>query len=250
MTKFKKPLFFALIMFPIGLAAGLFTGIYQLDIYAEEMLAEIIAQLGSVEALLAVSAVQSALYAAVCGFFGYILAGKLGLWKPVKFEKSASIKTAVAGIILGIVFILDYWTFGRLIPAVGESYAGGVSAAAFIASVLYGGIIEEIMLRLFVLSLLAFIIWKLFCRKSETAPAKALIAANIAAALIFAAGHLPATLMSFGEITPLILLRCFILNGGFGLVFGRIYLRRGVHHAMLAHALTHIVAKIIWILFI
>jgi membrane protease YdiL (CAAX protease family) len=57
-------------------------------------------------------------------------------------------------------------------------------------------------------------------------------AANIISALLFAAGHLPATIGIFGEVTPLILVRCFLLNGGFGLLFGAFFQRWGIHYAM------------------
>ena len=48
-------------------------------------------------------------------------------------------------------------------------------------------------------------IWKIFFKKAEQVPARVLICANIIAALLFAAGHLPATVQMFGEITPLLL---------------------------------------------
>ena len=101
------------------------------------------------------------------------------------------------------------------------------------------------MLRLFVLSLLAWLIWKLFCRKQPECPVWAVILANIAAALLFAAGHLPATVMLFGTLTPLILLRCFLFNGGFALFLGRLYRKYGIIYAMLCHAGIHIVSKLI-----
>ena len=53
----------------------------------------------------------------------------------------------------------------------------------------------------------------------------------------------------FGALTPLILVRCFLLNGGFGLVFGRLYRKYGIQYAMLSHALLHIVSKLIWTVF-
>ena len=119
----------------------------------------------------------------------------------------------------------------------------------WIASVLYGGIIEELMLRLFMMSLIALIVWKLFFRKQQTVPGKVLIISNIAAAMLFAAGHLPATSALLGGVTPLVLFRCFLLNGGFGLLFGRLYRKYGIQYAMLSHALLHIVSKLIWTVF-
>lgn len=42
----------------------------------------------------------------------------------------------------------------------------------------------------------------------------------------------------------------FLLNGGFGLLFGWLYRKYGIQYSMLSHALLHIVSKMIWILFI
>jgi len=104
------------------------------------------------------------------------------------------------------------------------------------------------MLRLFFMSLIALIIWKVFAgkRDREHIPAGVFIAANIIAALVFSAGHLPAIISIFGELTPLLLFRCFLLNGGFGLIFGWLYRRHGIVYAMMGHALFHIVSKLIW----
>ncbi|MGB4004952.1 MAG: CPBP family glutamic-type intramembrane protease, partial [Halanaerobiales bacterium] len=66
----------------------------------------------------------------------------------------------------------------------------------------------------------------------------------------FAAGHLPATVTIFGELTPLILFRCFLLNGAFGLFFGWLYYKYGIQYAMISHAMLHIVSKFIWSVFI
>jgi membrane protease YdiL (CAAX protease family) len=75
------------------------------------------------------------------------------------------------------------------------------------------------------------------------------VIANVISALLFAASHLPATVL-MGGLTPWLVFRCFLLNGGFGLVFGWIYRKHGIAYAMLAHALFHIVSKIIWFVFI
>ncbi len=44
--------------------------------------------------------------------------------------------------------------------------------------------------------------------------------------------------------------RCFVLNGGLGLVFGRIYRKYGIQYVMIGHAGAHIISKIIWLLLI
>ena len=143
----------------------------------------------------------------------------------------------------------DILFFGKYVPMIMDSYSVKPTIPYMLAAVLYGGVIEEVMLRLFMMSLIAFVLHKLFGKKTETPATGILIAANVIAALLFAAGHLPATAMTMG-ITPMILFRCFLLNGGAGLFFGRLYRKYGIHYAMLGHGLAHVVSKLIWILFI
>ncbi len=254
MKKYAKPLRFALALLPVALAAGWFTAQYSLDALSGAMMEEMIRQAGSPEAArtitVAVTVAQTVLYALVCGFFGYVLAEKLGLMRPFRPEKRETVLTAVLGVLCGGVFSLDAWTFTRWIPELAEAYAGmgRFDAPAWIASVLYGGVVEEVMLRLFLMSLLAWLGWKLFFRRMETVPAGLLIAANGLAALAFAALHLPATALDFGKLTPLLLLRCFLLNGAFGLAAGRLYRKYGIQYAMLFHTLLHIVSRTVWLI--
>ena len=245
----KKALKFTLSLLPVALIAGYFVTVYQLEMLDEAILAPALEQLGSVWILIAISMVQTVGYAAVCGFFGCLLANSLGLWKPIRFEKEQLLKALLYSVLGGIIFSLDKWTFGRWIPEVGASYEAPITVNNWLGSVLYGGVVEELMLRLFFMSLLAWLIWKIFFRQAERVPVKVLIAANVVAALLFAAGHLPATFVLFGELTPMILLRCFLLNGSFGLLFGYLYRKHGIQYAMVSHAMFHIVSKLIWTIF-
>ena len=132
--------------------------------------------------------------------------------------------------------------------AIAASYATKPTVVYMLASVTYGAVIEEVMLRLFAMSLIAFILSKLF-KKGECEPTTAmLITANIASALLFALGHIPATLIMLGD-SPLIIVRCILLNGGIGLGFGWLYRKFGLRYSMIAHGGCHIVSKLIWILF-
>ena len=168
--------------------------------------------------------------------------------KPLRFGKKPMAVTAGMTLLTGLVLCTDLFYFRNHIPQVAAMYQGKPSFAYWMASVLYGGVIEEIMLRLFLMSLIAFIAWKVFFRREADPPAGVVIAANIIAALLFAASHLPSTLQMFGEITPMLLLRCFLLNGGAGLVFGYLYRKYGIQYSVLAHAGAHIVWKLIWII--
>lgn len=243
----KTLLFFAV----VGLVGGFFTGIYMLDSYPAQMQQEILAQGLTATTLGLVSAMQSAGYGIVLGAAGIFLGKKTGLWKDENSVTGKPLRiTAAIAVIGGFALILpDLLFFGKYVPMIMDSYAVKPTVPYMLAAVLYGGVIEEVMLRLFMMSLVAFLLHKLFGKKTETPATGILIAANVIAALLFAAGHLPATAMTMG-ITPMILFRCFLLNGGFGLLFGWLYRKYGLRYAMLAHGGCHVISKLIWILFV
>ncbi|MDY4581654.1 MAG: CPBP family glutamic-type intramembrane protease [Candidatus Faecousia sp.] len=249
MKKWKKSLLFGLALVPVAAVGGWFVAWYQFDVYEAGTLEILIAQVGSLETVAWIAVAQTVAYAVVFGALGYLLADKIGLMRPFPLEKDALISTVGISILAGALFSLDYWTFGSALPAVRESILQGLTFRGVMASVLYGGVMEEVLLRLFFLSLIAFVLWKLFFRSRETVLSGVLTAANLLAALIFAAGHLPATVSMYGGLSFLLLLRCFLLNGSFGLLFGSLFRRCGIQYAMLSHALLHIVSKLIWVLF-
>lgn len=245
----KKPLRFSLLLLPVVAVATFFTILYQFDLYDQATVDLMIEQVGSVELVIVISVLQTVLYGFIACFLGYILADKLGLLRPFGFEKKSLLVALALAVVAGLVLGLDPWTFGSKIPAL-QDVSAAVTPIAVVAAILYGGIVEELLLRLLVLSLLAWLLWKVLFRKQETAPTGVLIAANVISALLFAAGHLPATITAFGGLTPLLLFRCFLLNGGFGLLFGWLYRRYGIQYSMVCHAGTHIVSKLIWFLFL
>ncbi|MBQ3371959.1 MAG: CPBP family intramembrane metalloprotease [Oscillospiraceae bacterium] len=247
--KFKKPLLFVLALVPIAIVGGYFTGVYGWAELTDDVKGQILAQIGNNQSLYYLfTTIQTLIYALILGFFGYILSDKIGLMKPVRFEKKPVMITIGMTLFTGLVLCTDLFYFRNHIPQVAAMYQGKPSFAYWIASVLYGGVIEEIMLRLFMMSLIAYIAWRIFFRREANLPTGVIVAANIIAALLFAAGHLPSTMQMFGEITPMILLRCFLLNGVGGLAFGYLYRKHAIQYSMMAHAGAHIVWKIIWII--
>lgn len=247
--KYKKPLLFSAALLPAAAAGGVFTGIYTYEGYTAEMQQLLLTQLGGYMQYLIVIIFQTILYVVVCGFFGYILADKIGLIKPFTLEKDKLLKTCVAGVICGVAFSLDYWVFGGHIPEAADA-CRNITYSNLIASVLYGGVVEEVMLRLFAMSLISFVLWKLFYRTlpKQKIPVSVFAIANVIAALLFAAGHLPATFLTFQTVDAIVIIRCFLYNGGLGLVFGWLYRKYGIQYAMIGHAGTHIISKVIWML--
>ena len=243
----------------MGLVGGFFIGIYQLESYPAEIQQQLIEGVQAtgldqfpVAILLGIiTAIQSAAYGLILGGIGIWLGKKIGLWKD---EKNITRKPLMISIVISIVgglslILSDVLFFGNYSEAIMNSYAVKPSISYLIATVTYAAVIEEVVLRLFLMTLIAFILFKLFEKNKEKPSTKLLVVANIAAALLFAAGHLPGTAILLG-LTPMIIFRCFLLNGVFGLMFGYLYRKYGLRYAMIAHGGCHVVSKLIWILFI
>ena len=251
----KTLLFFAV----IGLLGGFFTGIYMLDSYPADIKQQLLDELNAVglgqvpaDILMGIiTAIQSAGYGIVLGAIGIWLGKKTGLWKDEKsITKKPLLITLAVAVVGGLALILpDILFFGHYSEAIMESYAVKPTIPYLLATVTYGASIEEVMLRLFWMSLIAFVLHKLFGKKHDKPTVAILVVANVIAALGFAAGHLPANAQLLG-LTPMILVRCFLLNGGLGLLFGWLYRKYGLRYSMLAHGGCHIVSKFILILFI
>lgn len=251
----KTLLFFAV----IGLVGGFFTGLYLLDSYPAEIRQQLLSELAAdgldfipVDIMMGViAAYQAAGYGLVLGTVGILLSKKIGLWKDEKtLTRNPLIAAMVVSVIGGLALILlDIFFFGKYSQPIMDSYANKPTVVFLLASVLYGGVIEEVMLRLFMMSLVAFILHKIFDKKREKPSVGILVASNVVSAILFAAGHLPATYVLMG-LTPMIVFRCFLLNGGIGLLFGWLYRKYGLRYAMIAHAGCHVISKLIWILFI
>ena len=155
MKKWKKSLLFAMALVPVAAVGGWFVAWYQFDVYDAGTLEILISQTGSLETVAWIAVAQTVAYAVVFGALGYLLADKIGLMRPFPLEKDALISTVGISILAGALFSLDYWTFGSALPAVRESILQGLTFRGVMASVLYGGVMEEVLLRLFFLSLIA-----------------------------------------------------------------------------------------------
>ena len=243
----KTLLFFAV----VGLVGGYTVGLYQLASYPAELKQEMYAQ-GLNDTLLGlVTAVQSAGYGLFLGAAGIWLGKKTGLWKDERhITKKPLVAALIISVVGGLALILpDLLYFGKYEQALLDVYAVKPTIPYLLATVTYGAVIEEVMLRLFMMSLVAFVLHLLFERKRDSVSTAVLVAANVVSALLFAVGHLPANEMMFG-LTPMIVIRCLLLNGVFGLAFGWLYRKFGLRYAMIAHGGCHVVSKLIWILFI
>ncbi len=143
--------------------------------------------------------------------------------------------------VLGLDALLDPFAGTELANTTpnGETPTLGSLLQQLVLGVLYGGITEELLLRWGVMTLLAWLGWRLL-QRGPGAPHPALIwTAIVLAALLFGLGHLPA-MASLVALTPLIIFRTVLLNALGGLIFGWLYWRRSLEVAMVAHAAGHV----------
>lgn len=234
----KKALTFGLRLLPAGIACSIYlaltniTAMQQAGMQAPTLL------------LVFSSIIQIALiYTLLLSYLGYLLAQKTNLLKPFSFTRRDTLHTILVAFGCALVMISDLYLFAPRVPQIQAAYTKeAFTLISLLFSMLYGGIIEEIMLRFFFLSLLVYLLDLMTgsTKSGRAIPAWAYLAANLIAALLFALGHLPATRMAYGEITALLMIRTLLLNGVLGFVFGILYWKKGLQYAMLAHALTHL----------
>ena len=189
---------------------------------------------------------------------GFFIAHKVGLKSviihPYAREKPKSewIKGIKLAIILGLIAAVvlrgfDY-LFRPLLPDDLIELLQPYSALEFIIALLYGGILEELLMRFGLMSLLVFIFWKLFDRKSAKPSDWVFIVAILISALLFALGHYGVTASNI-EITPFIWFRMILLNGLPGFFFGWIYWKHNLELAMLSHMFAHIGLNLLLLIF-
>lgn len=142
-----------------------------------------------------------------------------------------------AFVVLGLDALMNPFEGTDLAVAEPATLSGLLSQ--LLLGLLYGGIVEELLLRWGVMSLLVWIGWRIFQRGQGQAHPVLVWVAITLAAVLFGIGHLPA-MASMVELTPLIVFRTILLNALGGMIFGWLYWRRSLEVAMVAHAAGHI----------
>jgi membrane protease YdiL (CAAX protease family) len=253
-------------LFWILLTAGLFTIIavlpYSLAINpdaAEKLKAKLAAKGSKIPAMLVIvfaSVVQAGLLIAIAIYFGLqttraiglrlpildaFLAGQPGL--PVLF--SALPITLLTGLGVGAVIIgLEKYYFQPHLPEAFHDVKAKQATWMRLLACFYGGIYEELLLRLFVMSGMIWLIGLVWLSPIGHINLQVFWAANIISSLLFGLGHLPAT-ARIARLTPLIIARALILNGLAGLLFGVLFFYYGLEFAMIAHFFMDIMMHVV-----
>jgi len=214
--------------------------------------------------MLVAQIVQGVPMFAIFIFLGMLLMKRIGLGAPILDAATKGERESAAGtlrrvllisIALGVVASLVMLGLSLalqplLTQELGDKAAVlsliGPQPAAWkgLLASFYGGIGEEIQLRLFFMSLLAWL-GSFISRTPEGKPTKAILwIANSRAAVLFGIGHFPAVAL-YVPLTALVIFRTLLLNGVGGVIWGWLYQTRGLESAMISHFTADIVLHVL-----
>lgn len=149
-------------------------------------------------------------------------------------DTARSLATAAGiGVLTGLVLLtLDAVVFGTELSTLSGSVAVRLAGA-----MLYGGVGEEVLCRLLIVSAVVWLASKVAGR-----PAGPVVwtVAILIAALLFGLGHIPAA-DALGLLEDKVdVARILVVNGVGGMVFGLLFWRNGLEWAVIAHAAAHL----------
>ena len=197
------------------------------------------------ERIAVLSATQAGVLAVAGAAAGLVFAGWAGLGAPnidrlisgdslmPEFQTELGI-AAILGFATAILaVILERFAFWNYLPV---QFHERIRSAAWkrLLATLYGGVTEEIIVRLFFMSLFA---WALnhISGNSNGLPSDSVMWIAVAlAAMVFGLLHLPATL-ALAPLTPVVVVRTLVLNGVVGIAAGCVYWQYGLLAAMATH---------------
>jgi membrane protease YdiL (CAAX protease family) len=203
---------------------------------------------------IALQLVQSGLFFAVVIFIGFLLAQRIGFgvpfltgWlearAPVGLRRMLLLSTGLGALAGLLIFVMDRHLFALAIEPITAVQAAPPLWTRLLVS-LYGGIAEELGMRLGLMTLIVWMTWLVKATPEKKPTNVGVWIAILIVSVIFGLGHLPMTAQLM-EITPLVVTRAIILNGIGGIIFGWLYWRRGLEAAMVSHFSTDIVLHVL-----
>lgn len=209
-------------------------------------------------ALIAIQAMTMFIICALLAWAGLRMGHRIGLGSPLlqrwinrhgdaRLRERAPATTVGLGIAVAVAILVLSRVLDPLLLPTSQvpmtDIAGGRSALYGVLASFYGGVVEELQLRLFLMTLIAWSITWLVQRRAGfdgTLSPRIAWAAILLAALLFGVGHLPAADAIWG-LDAGIVLRTIVLNGLGGVAFGWLYWRRGFEMAVLAHVAADLI---------
>jgi hypothetical protein len=228
-----------------ALALGVATGV-NAAVDATRTMADQHASFGQIGPLLASVVLMNAVVGTVGAWVGLWLGAALGLDAPLvrawargrafggkaRFHWAALIGVAAGGIVAGVH--QTYLGIGLALPLRTLALCSKGSLASFDL-----GIGEEVKLHLFLMTAIAWCVAK----ATRSKAAWVFVTAAVLAAVVFDSQRYPMHALS--NIRPDLLVRILVLDGIVGPVFGVVYWRWGIEHAMVARFCCNLVLRVL-----
>lgn len=199
------------------------------------------------------SVIQTSIILAVAVLAGVLLASRVGLSSPAA-EAAAGrgniasafkpqIVPGLIGGLMGGVAILATWLLWKpFLPVEFVTRAEGLNKSLpFLTRLLYGGIVEELLVRWGLITLVVWLAWRLLQKGKGKPQVIILVIAIILSSVVFGLGHLPLASALGVDFTVAIVSYVVVANSVFGLIAGYLYWRKGLEAAIIAHMLTHVI---------
>jgi hypothetical protein len=156
---------------------------------------------------------------------------------------------SLVGIAVGVVLLIIIIPVAPHLP--GLPFVSAARAALWkrVFVCFYGGIDEEVLSRLFLLTLIMWLGTRVFQKQKARISTVTFWSANIIVAILFGLGHLPNAAMVM-RITPTVVVLALALNGIAALSFGYLYWKRGLEAAMIAHFCADFVIYVVGVRFL
>jgi len=199
------------------------------------------------------SIIQTTVLLSIAVLLGVALAQRVGLSSPVAeaFAGRGNLLAAfkpqivpglIGGLVGGIAIPLTWLWWIPYLPATFVTRAERLNRSLpFPTRLLYGGIVEELLLRWGVMTLLVWLAWRLL-QKGQGKPRRVwFLIAIIISSIVFGVGHLPLVHALAVDFTVAIVGYIVVANSLFGFIAGYLYWKRGLEAAIIAHMLAHVV---------
>jgi Type II CAAX prenyl endopeptidase Rce1-like len=203
-----------------------------------------------------ISFLQTALLIAIATGIGLLAAQPVGLSAPYiqatltggpvlePLLKILPPAIALAVLTFALMALLERYVFATHVPETLSKSDVNMPVWKRLLASFYGGLDEEILMRLFLVSGLVWVLSR-FWQNPRGMPANgAYWTAILMAALLFGLGHLPAT-RNITPLTPMLVIRAITLNGIAGIAFGWLYWQYGLEAAMLSHFCADILLHVL-----
>lgn len=187
--------------------------------------------------------IQALLLSWILSFAGLRMGEKVSLGSPYLYAwilgrpqilPRSLVTVFFGGLALGIfIQVLDRWILLPTQPDTIQQASLQTTLWKGWLAAFYGGWTEEVLTRLFLMTSIVWVLFKIFQRVETWMYWFAIFIA----AICFAALHLP-QIASLASLTLPVVMRVTILNLIGGITFGFLYWRKGLEHSMVCHFAT------------